>query len=101
MLKRFKKKALQSLTRRIGTDLSFAHCTLKETLLHLALINLSHEGSSKRSVNTVSSNSKSVKSPSPLKVLKLILSVDKFFVNLKGKKSCVIYMNHISLPYFK
>jgi hypothetical protein len=78
------------LTRNIGTLFSFVHWMRKETRLHQALVSLNHDGSSNNSVNTVSSSSKLDSSPSPLKVLRLILSADKFLVNLQHK-----YKRHI------
>lgn len=69
-------------TKKIGTLLSLVHCIRKETLLHQAFVNLSHDGSSNKSVKTISSSSKFVSSPSPLNVLRFILSADKFLVNL-------------------
>lgn len=70
-------------TKKIGTLFSLVHCIRNETLLHQALVSLNHDGSSNRSVRTVSSSSKFVNSPSPLNVLKFILSADKFLVNLE------------------
>lgn len=77
---------IKVLTKNMGTVFSLVHCMRKVTLLHHALVNLSHDGSSNKSVNTISSSSKFVNSPSPLKVLRFILSADKFLVNLKKKK---------------
>ena len=72
-----------TLTKWIGTDFNWVHCTLKYTWSQRALVILSQDGNSNRSVKIFSSNSNSDNSPSPLKVLKLILSVDKPLVNLK------------------
>lgn len=69
-------------TKKIGTLLNLVHCIRNETLLHQAFVNLSHDGNSNKSVKTISSSSKFVNSPSPLNVLKFILSADKFLVNL-------------------
>ena len=52
-------------------------------LLHTALVKASQVGKSSSSVSTFSSNSKLDKSPSPFNVLSLILSGDKFLVNLQ------------------
>lgn len=72
-----------NLTKNMGTLFNFVHCIRNVTLLHHDLVNRNHDGNSNKSVNTISSNSKFESSPSPLNVLKLILSADKFFVNLK------------------
>lgn len=74
----------------MGTLFNFVHAILKVTLLHQAFVNRNHEGNSSNSVNTNSFSSKLDNSPSPLKVLKLILSADKFLVNLQGRQcNCV------------
>jgi len=59
------------------------NCTLIVSRLQTALVSRIHVGRSRRSVSTSSSSSKSAKSPSPFSVLRLILSADRFFVNLK------------------
>lgn len=73
-----------TLTSVIGTLLSLVHGILNVTLLHQAFVNLNQEGNSNKSVSTISFNSRLDNSPSPLKVLKFILSADKFLVNLKN-----------------
>lgn len=72
-----------TLTNVIGTLFNLVQGILNVTLLHQALVKRNQEGNSNRSVKTISFNSRFDSSPSPLKVLKLILSADKFFVNLK------------------
>lgn len=67
----------------IGTFFNFVHCILNVTLLHHAFVNLSQDGNSNNSVSTISSSSKFDNSPSPLNVLRLILSADRFLVNLQ------------------
>lgn len=74
----------------MGTVFNLVQGIRKDTLLHRALVNLNQEGNSNKSVSTISFNSRFVSSPSPLKVLKLILSIDKFLVNLNLKNSNVI-----------
>jgi len=54
-----------------------------ETRLHQALRRQSQPGSSSRSDRTCSSSSKLVRSPSPRRALRLILSGDKFLTNLR------------------
>lgn len=70
------------LTNVIGTLFSFVQGILNVTLLHQALVNRNQEGNSNKSVKTISFNSRFDNSPSPLNVLKFILSADKFLVNL-------------------
>lgn len=72
-------------TKNMGTLFNLVHWIRKFARLHRALVNLSHDGSSRRSVSTNSSNSKFAKSPSPLNVLRFIWSSLRFFVNLKKK----------------
>lgn len=62
----------------------------KFTLLHQALVSRNHDGSSNKSVNTISSSSNDDSSPSPLNVLRFILSADKFFVYLELKFTIII-----------
>lgn len=69
----------------IGTLFSFAHDIRNEMWLHHADVRRSHEGSSRSSVKTSSSNCRFVSSPSPLNVDILILSLERFFVYLKLK----------------
>lgn len=57
--------------------------TLIVSRLQVAFVSRIHVGRSRRSVSTISSNSKSERSPSPFSVLTLILSAAKFFVNLQ------------------
>uniref|UniRef100_T1GHY3 Uncharacterized protein n=1 Tax=Megaselia scalaris TaxID=36166 RepID=T1GHY3_MEGSC len=64
----------------IGTLFNFVQLMRKETWLHHADFNLSHVGSSSRSVRTFSSNSRFDNCPSPRNVLKLILSGERFFM---------------------
>lgn len=71
------------LTKVIGTLFNFVQGILNVTLLHQAFVNLNQEGNSNKSVKTISFNSRFDSSPSPLNVLKLILSADKFLVNLQ------------------
>lgn len=73
------------ITKYMGTVFNFVQGIRNKTLLHQAFLIWSHEGNSSNSVKTFSSNSKLDNSPSPLKVLKLILSADKFLVYLKQK----------------
>lgn len=82
--------ALFLRTRCMGTLLSLVHCMRKFTLLHQALVSRSHDGSSSKSVNTISSSSNDISSPSPLNVLKFILSADKFLVYLEKLTLIVI-----------
>lgn len=67
----------------MGTLLSFAQDILNEMWLHHADVSLNHEGSSRSSISTASSSWRFVSSPSPLNVEMLILSLERFFVNLK------------------
>lgn len=57
--------------------------TLIDALLQKTLLIASHVGKSNMFWSTSSSNSKFFSSPSPLRVLRFILSGDKFLVNLK------------------
>lgn len=57
--------------------------TLIDALLQKTLLMASHVGKSNMFWSTSSSNSKFFSSPSPLRVLRFILSGDKFLVNLK------------------
>ena len=57
--------------------------TLIDALLQKTLLIASHVGKSSMFWSTSSSNSKFFSSPSPLRVLRFILSGDKFLVNLK------------------
>lgn len=57
--------------------------TLIDALLQKTLLMASHVGKSNIFWSTSSSNSKFFSSPSPLRVLRFILSGDKFLVNLK------------------
>lgn len=57
--------------------------TLIDALLQKTLLIASHVGKSNIFWSTSSSNSKFFSSPSPLRVLRFILSGDKFLVNLK------------------
>ena len=66
----------------MGTLLSFVHWMRMETLLHVALLSRSHEGSSARSVSTSSFSSRFFSSPSPFSVDTLIWSADRFLANL-------------------
>lgn len=68
--------------------------TFIESLLQTALDNFIHVGKSKSSINTASSSSRFESSPSPFSVLKLILSGDKFLVNLYLKQNC-IYIRYL------
>lgn len=70
----------------MGTLLSLVHGILNVTLLHQAFVNLNQEGNSNKSVKTISFSSRFDSSPSPLKVLKFILSADRFLVNLEKIK---------------
>lgn len=67
----------------MGTLFNFVQGIRKLTRLHQPDFNLIHAGSSNSSVSTCSSNSRFVSSPSPLKVDKLILSAERFLVNLQ------------------
>lgn len=87
-------------TKKIGTLLSLVHCMRNVTLLHQAFVNLSHDGSSNKSVKTVSSSSKFVSSPSPLNVLKFILSADRFLVNLQIHIINIIFLTHQNIKIF-
>lgn len=60
----------------------FNQYTFIESLLQTALDNFIHVGKSNSSISTTSSSSRFDNSPSPLSVLKLILSGDRFLVNL-------------------
>lgn len=81
----------------MGTLLSLVHWMRKFTLLHQALVSRNHDGSSSKSVNTISSSSNDISSPSPLNVLRFILSADKFFVYLELKLVIitVLYMYYL------
>lgn len=57
--------------------------TLRDALLQKTLFIASHVGRSSMFWSTSSSNSKLVNWPSPFSVLRLILSGDRFLVNLK------------------
>lgn len=70
----------------MGVLLSFVQGIRMPTWLTQAEVRRSQEGSSRRSVSTASSNSRLLSSPSPRKVLRLILSVERFLVKLlKGR----------------
>lgn len=71
-----------AFTRVIGTLLSFVQGIRIETRLHHALSKVNQLGSSNKLVSTFSSSSRLVRSPSPLSVLRLILSGDRFLTNL-------------------
>lgn len=73
-------------TKHMGTLLSFVQGILMETRLHHARSKVNQLGSSNKLVNTFSSNSRLVSSPSPFRVLRLILSGDKFLTNLFKKR---------------
>lgn len=73
------------LTNVIGTLFNLVQGILNVTLLHQALVKRNQDGNSNNSVKTISFNSRFDNSPSPLKVLKFILSADKFLVNLQNK----------------
>lgn len=90
-------KLIRRITIYMGTDLSFVHGIRNKTRLHHAFSSCSQDGSSNKSVKTFSSNSRFDNSPSPLKVLKFILSADKFFVNLK-----IVYcLKYVSFRWVK
>lgn len=72
-----------SLTHIIGSLFNLVQGMWNFTLLHSALVIFIQAGNSSKSVKAISSSSKAVTSPSPLIVLKLILSVDKFLKYLK------------------
>lgn len=60
--------------------------TLIDALLQNTLLMASHVGRSSMFWSTSSSSSRFFSSPSPFRVLRLILSGDKFLVNLKENK---------------
>lgn len=91
------KNAKFSLTHIIGSLFSLVQGIWNFTLLHSALVIFIHAGNSSKSVKAISSSSKAVTSPSPLIVLKLILSVDKFLKYLEvnsGKSWLKMYTMH-------
>lgn len=67
----------------IGTLFNLVQGILNVTLLHQAFVKRNQDGNSSKSVKTISFNSRFDSSPSPLNVLKFILSADRFLVNLK------------------
>ena len=71
------------LTRTIGTFFNFVHGMRRDTRLTLACDILSHVGNSSSSVSSSTFNSKLYSSPSPRRVETLILSAERFLVNLK------------------
>ena len=75
----------EHITSKIGVLLSFVHGILMAALLQWAWVSFIHVGSASRSVNTDSSSSRFVNSPSPFRVLKLILSEERFFTNLQNQ----------------
>ena len=71
----------------LNTGTNVVELTLIDNLLHTACFNLIHVGRSNNSIKISSSSSRLDISPSPFNVLKLILSGDRFLVNLLIKKN--------------
>lgn len=67
----------------MGCVFSFVHGILMDALLQNTLLIASHVGKSSMFWSTSSSSSRFFSSPSPFRVLRLILSGDKFLVNLE------------------
>lgn len=70
--------------------------TFMLTLLHTALVKVSHVGRSMSSMRTSSFSSRLDNSPSPFSVLNWILSGDRFLVNLKWNNSHVYHRAMVS-----
>lgn len=82
------------LTNSIGTLLILVKGILNFTLFTVALVIFIHVGSSSKSVSTFSLSSRKFNSPSPLNVLMLIFSTDKFFANLQETTINIVTSNN-------
>lgn len=72
-----------SRDKQMGCVFSFVHGILMDALLQNTLLMASQVGKSSMFWSTSSSSSRFFSSPSPLRVLRFILSGDKFLVNLE------------------
>lgn len=79
----------ETKTNSMRSLLGHPSLTLIDALLQNTLLMASHVGRSSMFWSTSSSSSRFFSSPSPFRVLRLILSGDKFLVNLKENKSYI------------